>query len=240
MPHADVATWQSQEILWKSCIHLGCMSHASLTCCTSATQVRAHFTRVNSFIATVKATTVRNKDQRENFNGAGLLTLPQSVLTMGDMIERYIFLLWASSCYVDCRQQLGRQQTTRDTCQGGRQWWTFGGWLGQYRPLADDVKHFEASHFTILQANRELVRLKNCSLATIHAIFATIWIVDWHTLILRRLLTFYVPQFHLHLLKAQPSFAAVERSFSTCILKKILRRDKPFKSFCNLEIERKS
>ena len=46
--------------------------------------------------------------------------------------------------------------------------------IGQYRPLADDVEHFEASHFTILQANRELVRLKNCSLATIHAIFATI------------------------------------------------------------------
>ena len=76
--------------LYPSWMHVTCFA---LLLHNSAMQVRAHFTRANSLIATVKATTVRNKDRRENFNGAGLLTLPQSVLTMGDMVERYIFLL---------------------------------------------------------------------------------------------------------------------------------------------------
>ena len=59
-------------------MHVNCVAHLLHNC---ALRVRAHFKNIDEVIATIKATTIKNKDCKKDFHDAGLPSLPDSVIT---------------------------------------------------------------------------------------------------------------------------------------------------------------
>lgn len=216
--------------LYPSLMHVTCVAHLLHNC---AMHIRAHFTSVNSLIATVKAATLKNKDRREDFSRAGLPTPPEPVLTRWATwlsaaffysenlpVVRTIVNNWEDEGLLVTRakEAVNNELLVADLVE-----------IGQYRPLADEIERFEASHFTILEAHRELVELRFGNDPCHIRDYLNRRLADSD---LAKIVNFSCPTVspatYELLLQAQPSSAAVERSFS--ILKKVLRSDRPFKT----------
>ena len=209
-------------------MHVTCVAHLLHNC---AMRVRAHFKNIDEIIATIKAATIKNKDRKKDFHDAGLPSPPEPVIT------RWATWLRAALYY---SENLPAVRTIVNN-------WTGAGLLisrakdainvedlvpdlvkiNQNRTLAANVEFLERSASTIteaygLQKNMQFdddpceiknyikKRLSNFDLETI--IKCTNLTID--------------PSSYALLRKAQPTSAAVERSFS--MLSKLLRKDRNF------------
>ena len=210
--------------LYPSLMHVTCVAHLLHNC---AMRVRAHFKNINEAIATIKAATIKNKDRKKDFHDAGLPSPSDSVIT------RWATWLRAALYY---SENLPAVRTIANN-------WTSAGLsisrakdainvedlvpelvkINQYRTLAANVEFLERSACTITEAYRLLKnmqfdddpcaikkRLSNSDLETI--INCTNLTID--------------PTSYALLQNAQPTSAAVERSFS--MLSKLLRKDRNF------------
>ena len=208
-------------------MHVTCFVHLLHNC---AMRVRAHFKNIDKVIATIKAATTKNEDRKKDFHDAGLPS-PDPVIT------RWATWLRAASYY---SENLPAVRTIVNN-------WTSAGLLvsrakdavnveglvsdlvkiNQYRTLAANVEFLKGSACTITKAYgllknmqfdddpcaiRDYInkRLSNSDLETI--INCTNLTID--------------PTSYALLQKAQPTSAAVERSFS--MLNKLLRKDRNF------------
>ena len=214
--------------LYPSLMHVTCVAHSLHNC---AMRVRAHFKNIDQIIATIKAATIKNKDRKKDFHDVGLPSPPDPVIT------RWATWLRAALYY---SENLSAVRTIVNN-------WTSAGLLvsrakdainvedlvpdlvkiNQYRTLAANVEFLEGSACTITEAygllknmqfdddpcaikNYIKKRLSNSDLETI--INCTNLAID--------------PTSYALLQKAQPTSAAVERSFST--LSKLLKKDRNF------------
>ena len=59
-------------------MHVTCVAHLLHNC---AMHVHAHFKNIDEIIATIKAVTIKNKGHKKDFHDAGLLSLPDPVIT---------------------------------------------------------------------------------------------------------------------------------------------------------------
>ena len=66
------------KIMYPRLLHVTCIAHLLHNC---AEHIRAHFKAAENLISSIKATTIKNKDRRALFTGAGLSAPPQPVLT---------------------------------------------------------------------------------------------------------------------------------------------------------------
>ena len=212
--------------LHPSLMHVTCVAHLLHDCA-----VRAHFKNIDEVIATIKAATIKNKDRKKDFHDAGLPSPPDPVITRWATwlrpalyysenlpAVRIIVNNWTSADLLVSRAKdainvenlvLGLVKTN------------------QYRTLAAKVEFLEGSACTITKAYGLLKnmqfdddpcaikdcnnkRLSNSDLET--TINCTNLTVD--------------PTSYALLQKAQPTSAAVERSFS--MLNKLLRKDRNF------------
>ena len=208
---------------YPSLMHVTCVAHLLHNC---AMRVRAHFKNIDEAIATIK-----NTDRKKDFHDAGLPSPPDPVVT------RWATWLRAALYY---SENLPAVRTIIGN-------WTSAGLLvsrtkdvtnvtdlvldlvkiNQYRTLAANVEFLEGSACTITEAygllkniqfdddpcavkNYIKKRLSNSDLETI--INCTNLAID--------------PTSYALLQKAQPTSAAVERSFS--MLSKLLRKDRNF------------
>ena len=74
--HYMTACTAALKLLYLRVFHVTCMTHLLHNC---TEKVRSHFQQVDSFIAKIKAVTVKNNNRRNKFNEIG--TPPQPVLT---------------------------------------------------------------------------------------------------------------------------------------------------------------
>ena len=213
--------------LYPFLMHVTCVAHLLHNC---TMHVHAHFKNIDEIIATIKAATIKNKNRNKDFHDAGLPSPPDPVNT------RWATWLGAALYY---SENLPAVHTTVNN-------WTSAGLLvsrakdainvedlvpdlvkiNQYQTLAANVKFLEGSACTITEAygllkstqfdydscaikNYIKKRLSNSDLETINCTNLTI-----------------DPTSYALLQKAQPTFAAVERSFS--MLSKLLRKDRSF------------
>ena len=214
--------------LYPSLMHVTCVAHLLHNC---AMRVRAHFKNIDEVIATIKAATIKNKDRKKDFRDAGLPSPPDPVIT------RWATWLRAALYY---SEDLPAVRTIVNN-------WTSAGLLvsrakdainveslvsdlvkiNQYRILAANVEFLEGNARTITKtyglpknmqfdddpcAIKDYInkRLSNSDLETI--INCTNLTID--------------PTSYALLQTAQPTSAAVERSFS--LLNKLLRKDRNF------------
>ena len=63
---------------YPSLMHVTCVAHLLHNC---VMRVRAHFKYIDEIIATIKATTIKNKDRKKDFHDAGLPSPPDPVIT---------------------------------------------------------------------------------------------------------------------------------------------------------------
>ena len=64
--------------LYFSLMHVTCVAHLLHNC---AMRVRAHFKNVDEVIATIKVSTIKNRDRKKNFHDADLPSPPDPVIT---------------------------------------------------------------------------------------------------------------------------------------------------------------
>ena len=197
-----------------------------------AMRVRTHFKNIDEIIATIKTATIKNKDRKKDFHHAGLPSLPDPVIT------RWATWLRAALYY---SENLPAVRTTVNN-------WTSAGLLvcrakdainvedlvphlvkiNQYRTLAANVEgRLEGGACTITEAYG---LLKNMQFdddpgAIKNYIKKRLSNSDLETIINCTNLTIDLSSYAL-LQKAQPTSAAVERSFS--MLSKVLRKDRNF------------
>ena len=209
---------------YSSLMHVTCVAHFLHNC---AMRVRAHFKYIDEMIATIKAATIKNKDRKKDFHDARLPSTPDPVIT------RWATWLRAALYY---NENLPAVRTIVNN-------WTSADLLvsrakdainvedlvlnlvkiNQYRNLAANVEFLEGSTCTITEAygllknmqfdddpcaikNYIKNQLSNSDLETI--MNCTNFTID--------------PTSYALLQKAQPTSAAVERSFS--MLSKLLRK----------------
>ena len=210
--------------LYPSLMHVSYVAHLPHNC---AMRVRAHFKNIDEIIATIKAATIKNKHRKKDFHDAGLPSPPDPVIT------RWATWLGAALYY---SENLPAVHTIVNN-------WTSAGLLvsrakdainvedlvkiNQYRTIAANIEFLEGSACTITEAygllknmqfdddpcaikNYIKKRLSNSDLETI--IDCTNLTID--------------PTSYALLQKAQPTSAAVERSFS--MLSKLSRKDRNF------------
>ena len=194
-------------------------------------RVRAHFNNIDEIIATIKAATIKNEDRKKDFHDAGLPSPPEPVIT------RWATWLRAALYY---SENLPGVRTIVNN-------WTSAGLLvsrakdaitvedlvpdlvkiNQYRTLAANVEFLEGSACTITEAYG-LLKKMHCDddqCAIKNYIKKRLSNSDLETIINCTNLTIDLISYAL-LQKAQPTSAAVERSFS--ILSKVLRKDRNF------------
>ena len=220
--------WLERQELYPFLMHVTCVVHLLHNC---VMRVRAHFKNINEVIATIKAATIINKDRKKDFHDAGLSSPPDSVITRWATwlraalyysenlpAVRTIVNNWTSAGHLVSRAKdpINVEDLVPDLVK-----------INQYRTLAANVKLLEGSACTIIEAygllknmqfdhdpcaikNYIKKRLSNSDLETI--INCTNFTID--------------PTSYALLQKAQPTFAAVERSFS--MLSKLLRKDRNF------------
>ena len=190
-------------------------------------RVRAHFKNIDEVIATIKAATIKNKDRKKDFYDAGLPSPPDPVIT------RWATWLRAALYY---SENLPAVRTIANN-------WTSAGLLvstakdainveglvkiNQYRTLAANVEFLEGSACTITKAYGLLKNMQfdDDPCAIKDYINKRLCNSDLETIINCTNLTIDPTSYAL-LQKAQPTSAAVERSFS--MLKKLLRKDRNF------------
>ena len=139
--------------LYPSLMHVTCVAHLLHNC---AKRVRAHYKNINEIIATIKATTIKNKNRKKDFHDAGLPSPPDPVIT------RWAISLRVALYYSE------KLPTVRTIVNN----WTSAGLLvsrakdainvenlvpglikiNQYRTLAANVEFLEGSTCTITEA----------------------------------------------------------------------------------------
>ena len=194
-------------------------------------RVRAHFKNIHEVIATIKAATIKNKDRKKDFHDAGLPSPPDPVIAK--------WATWLRAA-LDYSENLPAFRTIVNN-------WTSAGLLvsrakdainveglvsdlvkiNQYRTLAANVEFLEGSACTITKAYGLLKNMQvdddPCAIKDyINKLLSN---SDLETIINCTNLTI-VPTSYALLQKAQPTSAAVERSFS--MLNKLLRKDRSF------------
>ena len=213
--------------LYPSLMHVTCVAHLLHNC---AMRVRAHFKNIDEVIATIKAATIKNKDRKKDFHDAGLPSPPDPVIT------RWATWLRAALYY---SENLPAVRTIVNN-------WTSAGLLvsrakdainvedlvpdlvkiNQYQTLAANVEFLEGSTCTIIEAYGLLKNMQFHDLCAIkNYIKKRLSNSDLETIINCTNLTIDPTSYAL-LQKAQPTSAAVERSFS--MLSKLLRKDRNF------------
>ena len=213
---------------YPSLMHVTCVAHLLHNC---AMRVRAHFKSIDEIIATIKAATIKNKDRKKDFHDAGLPSPPDPVITRWATWLRAVLYYsenlpavrtivnsWTSAGILLSRAKdaINAEDLVPDLVK-----------INQYRTLAANVEFLEGSACTITEAYRLLKnmqfdddpcaiknyikkRLSNSNVETI--INCTNLTID--------------PTSYALLQKAQPTSAALERSFS--MLSKLLRKDRNF------------
>ena len=214
--------------LYPSLMHVTCVVHLLHNC---AMRVRAHFKNIDEIIATIKAATIKNKDRKKDFHDAGLSFPPDPV------IKRWATWLRAALYY---SEHFPAVRTIVNN-------WTSAGLLvsrakdainvedlvpdlvktNQYRTLAANVEFLEGCACTITKAYGLLKNMQfdDDPCAIKNYIKNQLSNSDLETVINYTNLTIDPTSYAL-LQKAQPTSAAVERSFS--MLSKLLRKDRNF------------
>ena len=216
--------------LYLSLMHVTCVAHLLHNC---AMRMRAHLKNIDETIATIKAATIKNKNRKKDFHDAGLPSPPDPVIT------RWATWLRAALYY---SENLPAVRTIVNN-------WTSAGLLvsrakdtisvedlvsdlikiNQYRTLAANVELLEGSACTITEAygllknmqfDDDPYAIKNYFKKRLHVSNSNL-----ETIISCTNLTID-PKSYALLQKAQPTSAAVERSFS--MLSKLLRKDRNF------------
>ena len=214
--------------LYPSLMHVTCVAHLLHNC---AMHVHAHFKNIDEIIATIKAATIKNKDRKKDFHDAGLPSPPDPVITRWATWHRaalyysenlpavrIIVNNWTNAGLLVSRAKdaINVDDLLPDLVK-----------INQYRTLATNVEFLEGSACTITETygllkniqfdddpcaikNYIKKRLSNSNLETI--INCTNLTID--------------PTSYALLQKAQPTFAAVKRSFS--MLSKLLRKNRNF------------
>ena len=209
--------------LYPSLMHVTCVAHLLHNC---AMRVRAYFKNIDEIIAATK-----NKDRKKDFHDAGLPSRPDPVIT------RWATWLRAALYY---SENLPAVRTIVNN-------WTSAGLLvsrakdavnvedlvpdlvkiNQYRTLAANVEFLGGSACTITEAYGLLKNMQfdDDPCAIKNYIKKRLSNSDLETIINCTNLTIDPTSYAL-LQKAQPTSAAVERSFS--MLSKLLRKDRNF------------
>ena len=212
--------------LYPSLMHVTCVARLLHNC---AMRVRAHFKIIDEVITTIKAATIKNKDRKKDFHDAGLPSPPDPVIT------RWATWLRAALYYSD---NLPAVRTIVNN-------WTSAGLLvsrakdainveglvsdlvkiNQYRTLAANVEFLKGSACTITKAHGPLKNMQfdDDPCAIKDYINKRLSNSDLETIINCTNLTIDPTSYAL-LQKAQPTSAAVERSFS--MLNKLPRKDR--------------
>ena len=202
--------------LYPSLMDVICVAHLLHNC---AMRVRAHFKNIDEIIATIKTATIKNKDRKKDFRDAGLPSPPDPVITRWSTWLRAAFYYsenlpavctivnnWTSAGLLVSRAKdaINMEDVVPDLVK-----------INQYRTLAANVEFLEGGACTTTEAyglvknmqfnddpcaikNYIKKRLSNSDLETI--INCTNLTID--------------PTSYALLQKAQPTSAAVERSFS--------------------------
>ncbi len=214
--------------LYPSLMHATCVAHLLHNC---AMRVRAHFKNIDEVIAMIKTATIKNKDHKKDFHDAGLPSPPDPVIT------RWATWLRAALYYSENLPAVYTIVTN----------WTSAGLLvsrakdamnvedlvpdlvkiNQYRTLAANVEFLEGSACMITEAYGLLKNMQfDDDLCLIkNFIKKQLSNSDLETIINCTNLTIDPTSYAL-MQKAQPTSAAVERSFS--MLSKLLRKDRNF------------
>ena len=207
--------------LYPSLMHVTCVAHLLHNC---AMRVRAHFKNIDEIIATIKAPTIQNKDRKKDFHDAGLPSPPDPVIT------RWATWLRAALYYSEnlpavrtivnnwtsAKDAINVEDLVPDLVK-----------INQYRTLAANVEFLEGSACTITEASGLLKNMQfdddPCAIKNYFK--KRLSKSDLETIINCTNLTIDPTSYSL-LQKAQPTFAAVERSFT--MLSKLLRKDRNF------------
>ena len=214
--------------LYPSLMHVPCVAHLLHNC---AMRVRAHFKNIDEIIATIKAATIKNKDRRKDFHDAGLPFPPEPVITRWAIwlraalyysedlpAVRTIVNNWTSASLLVSRAKdaINVEDLVPDLVK-----------INQYRTLAANVEFLEGSACTITEAYGLLKNMQfDDDLCTIkNFIKKRLSNSDLETIINCTNLAIDPTSYAL-LQKAQPTSAAVKRSFSMVI--KLLRKDRNF------------
>ena len=119
-------------------------------------RVRAHFKNIDEIIATIKATTIKNKDRKKDFHDAGLPSPPNPVITTWATwlraalyysenlpAVRTIVNNWTSAGLLVSRAKdaINVEDLVPDLVK-----------INQYRTLAANVEFLEGSACTIIEA----------------------------------------------------------------------------------------
>ena len=208
--------------LYSSLMHVTCVGHLLHNC---AMRVRAYFKNINEVIATIK-----NKNRKKDFHDAGLPSPPDPVITRWATClraalyynenlpaVRTIVNNWTSADLLVSRAKdaINVEDLVPDLVE-----------INQYRALAANVEFLKGSVCTITEAYGLLENMqfdddpcaikdyikKRLSNSDLEIINCTNLTID--------------PTSYALLQKAQPTSAAVERSFS--MLSKLLRKDRNF------------
>ena len=193
-------------------------------------RVRAHFKNIDEEIATIKAATIKNKDRKKDFHDAGLPSPPDPVITRWVTwlraalyysenlpAVRTIVNNWASAGLLVSRAKdaINVEDLVPDLVK-----------INQYRTLAANVEFLKGSVCTITEANGLLKNMQfDDNPCAIKNYIKGLSNSDLKTITNCTNLTIDPTSYAL-LQKAQPTSAAVERSFS--MLSKLLRKDRNF------------
>ena len=214
--------------LYPSLMHVTCVAHLLHNC---AMRARAYFKNIDEVVATIKAATIKNKDRKKDFHHAGLPSPPDPVIT------RWATWLRAALHY---SENLPAVRTIVNN-------WTRAGLLVSRAKDAINVEGLVSDlvkinqHWT-LAANVEFLEGSACTITKAYGLLKNMqfdddpWAIkdyinkrlsnsDLETIIYCTNLTIDPTSYAL-LQKAQPTSAAVERSFS--MLNKLLRKDRNF------------
>ena len=214
--------------LYPSLMHVTCVAHLLHNC---ALRVRAHFKSIDKIIATIKAATIKNKNRKKDFHDAGLPSPPDPVITRwatwlraalyyGENLPavRTIVNNWTSAGLLVSRAKdaINVEDLVPDLVE-----------INQYRTLAANIEFLAGSACTITKVYGLLknTQFDDDSCAIKNYIKKRLSNSDLKTIINCTNLTID-PTSYILLQKAQPTSAAVERSFS--MLSKLLRNDRNF------------
>ena len=209
-------------------MHVTCVAHLLHTC---AMRVLAHFKNIDEVIATIKAATIKNKDRKKDFHDAGLPSPPDPEIT-----RRATWLtaaLYYSENLPTVRTILNNWTSVGLLVSRAKDTINVEGLMSdlvkikQYRTLAANVEFLEGSACTITKAYGLLKNMQfdDDPCAIKDYINKRLSNSDLETIINCTNLTIDPTSYAL-LQKPQPTFAAVERSFS--MLNKLLRKDRNF------------
>jgi len=206
-----------------------CLAHLLHNC---AMRVRAYFTTIDVLIARLKAATIKNKERRNMFRDAQLPLPPDPVVTRWATWLRAAFYYaehlpavreivesWPEDGVLVMRAQeaIRNEQLACDLVR-----------VVQYRPLIARLEKLEAATYTIEEAYSDICNMRfnddPCQIRQYidHRLTHGTDLID----IIEAKDNNVAPSTYALLRKAQPTTAAVERSFS--LLNKLLRKDRNF------------